>query len=80
MEAKKKGTQTTINPTVFTGFWPDDQLIRSRGFAIRSRPAGGAVVWVRDGKEYFHRDALETAKRERKVEEAKRRAEQAGGG
>ena len=55
--------------------FPDDVLLRERGFTIAYRPKHGEPVWNRDGREYRQSEALKKAKAERteqlkKLEEA----------
>lgn len=51
-------------PTLF----PDDDLLRERGFVLLRRPAyGGQPVWVRDEREYLQSDAVKKAKAERET-------------
>lgn len=46
------------------GPWKEDTLIRSAGFRIAERPAGGEAIWSRGGRRYAHGVALELARRE----------------
>lgn len=41
-----------------------DQFLRNNRFRIRARPADGAPVWERDGREYSEAQALVVAHRE----------------
>ncbi len=55
-------------PSKTPGLFPEDELLRERGFAVLQRPAlGGQSVWVRDGREYLQSDALKKARAEREA-------------
>lgn len=46
--------------------FPDDVLLRERGFIISHRPPGREAVWIRDGTHYQQTTAIRKARAERK--------------
>lgn len=68
--------KTTTSKSVREGYWARDQLLRSRGFAVHSRPSVGVSTWKRDGRLFSFEEAYTIARAEAKVEEEKRRADE----
>ncbi len=45
--------------------FPDDDLLRDRGFTVACRPRMGATIWERKGRRYTFAEAVEIAREER---------------
>lgn len=48
--------------------FPDDILLRDRGFQIYLRPANREAIWIRDGVYFRQADAVAKARQEHKVQ------------
>jgi len=60
MPPKAKQTDAAGHPSASTAArFPRDLLLRRHGFAIAARPRGKPAVWVRHGKAYTEREALD---------------------
>lgn len=64
LKASPPPVQAPLPPPAIT---TEDDVIRSHGFRIHSRPATGPVLWELDGKTYTHAFALEIAARRFKL-------------